>query len=181
MHVSGELPVALKTLTDVKSDGDMTADVPAVAAPVDWPLAARAGEHRLALVLVISDYERAGLTSLSGAAHDAARIATALVEAGFATKVALDLDQAGIKDELVAFAARSRSADAGVIYTTGHGVEVDGRVYLLPADYPAQQGNAALAARAMPLRDIAASVHARAVNLVFYGGCREDSFAPSNP
>ena len=141
----------------------------------------RRGESRKALVLVISDYEKAGLLSLSGAARDADRIFKALTDAGFATKLALDLDHAGIEGELIAFGAQSRSAGAAVIYTTGHGVEVDGRVYLLPADYPAQQGNAALSARAMPLRDIADSIHARAVNLVFYGGCREDSFAEASP
>jgi hypothetical protein len=177
----GELPDALRTLTEVKSAGYMTADVPAAVTPVDWPLVSRGAENRKALVLVISDYEKAGLTSLAGAAYDAGRIATALTEAGFATKAVLDLDRAGIEDELIAFGAESRSADAAVIYTTGHGVEVDGRVYLLPADYPAQQGNAALATCAMPLREIAASIQARAVNLVFYGGCREDSSAAACP
>lgn len=179
----GDLPDALKALTHAKSGGRMAADVPAKAGPAEWTLVpASPGEKRKALVLAVSDYTKTGgAKSLPGAKHDANRIAAALTAAGFATEVALDLDQAGIKEKLAAFGSASRTADAAVIYTTGHGVEVDGRAYLIPADYPVKERNAALASRAVPLTDIAAAIHAKSVNLVFYGGCRDNPFGANGP
>ena len=131
-----------------------------------------------ALVLVVSDYSQSvGIKSLPGAKHDASRIATALKAAGFETEVALDHNKSEIKRKLEDFARETKEADAAIIYTTGHGVEVGGSVYLIPTDYPVAQRNAALSSRAILLTDIAGSLHANRVNLLFYGGCRDDPFA----
>ena len=102
-------------------------------------------------------------------------IYTVRVEAaGFKTQVAVDLSGAGMRDTIARFSAESAQADAALIYTTGHGVEVDGTVYLLPGDYPLAQKNAALPSRALPVRDIGAGLKAKRVNLLFYGGCRDN-------
>lgn len=174
----GELPQDLKTLTAALSNNKMMADVPRKPEPAGWNVVpAAAGEVRKALVLITSDYSRSGgAPSLPGARRDAGRIEAALRSAGFDTEVALDLDAAGMREKLEAFGEASRSADAAVIYTTGHGVEVDGRVYVIPGDFPVKEKNAALPAHAVPLTAIASSLHARAVNLVFYGGCRDNPF-----
>ena len=176
-NAARRLPEALRVLTVKKSDGLQTPDVPGTVVPKDWKLApSRAGETRTALVLVVSDYRRAGANSLPGAEHDARRIASALTAAGFATETALDLDLAGMRKRLGEFAAKSAGYDAAAIYTTGHGLELEGTVYLLPGDFPASQGKAALGTHALPLREIAKAAKARRVNLVFYGGCRDNPF-----
>ncbi len=173
----GGLPEALRALTKKKSGKYQTPDVPRAVPAKDWRLVPPpAGENRIALVLIVSDYSRAGLESLEGAAHDARRIASALTSAGFATETALDLDLAGMKKKLGDFAAKSAGYDAAAIYTTGHGLEYGGIVYLLPADYPVSQGKTALRSAAMQLREIANAARARKVNLVFYGGCRDHPF-----
>lgn len=173
----GDLPRALTDLTHVKSKGRMMADVPAVAEPADWQLVpVKEGETRIALVLVVSDYSRAGAKSLPGARHDAERIGAALTDAGFAIDLALDLGKKEMEETLAEFRDASRSADVALIYTTGHGAEVDGRTYLIPADYPVKKRAAALTTRAMPLADIARIPAARSVNLVLYGGCRNNPF-----
>lgn len=174
----GELSQTLKALTAAFSNNKMIADVPRKPAPSDWQVVpARAGEVRKALVLVTSDYSHSGgAPSLPGAAHDAERIAAALRTAGFETELALDLDRAGMREKLTSFGEESRAADAAVIYTTGHGVEVGGTVYVIPGDYPIAEKNAALASHAIPLADIAASLHAKTVSLTFYGGCRDNPF-----
>ena len=173
-----DLPTTLQRLTVQKSGGFQTPDVPAGVARPDWSLVpATSGERRIALVLVVSDYTASGgAPSLSGAKTDAQRIATALQRAGFATEVALDLDLASMRRKLTDFASRSAQYDAAAIYVTGHGVEVARTVYLLPGDYPVALKDAALHDRAIRLADIAGSVHARHVNLVFYGGCRDNPF-----
>ena len=172
-----DLPAALQRLTVQKSGGFQTPDVPAGVARPDWSLVpARSGERRIALVLVVSDYRSGGAPSLSGAKNDARRIATALQRAGFDTDIALDFDLMSMRQTLADFASRSAQYDAAAIYVTGHGVEVARTVYLLPGSYPVDLKNAALADQAIRLADIAGSVHARQVNLVFYGGCRDNPF-----
>ena len=81
-----------------------------------------------------------------------------------------------MRKRLGEFAAKSAGYDAAAIYTTGHGLELEGAVYLLPGDFPASQGKAALGTHALPLREIAKAAKARRVNLVFYGGCRDNPF-----
>lgn len=175
-----QLRSELQHLTAQKSGGFQSADVPPLQQQKDMPvLPPRGGERRIALVLVVSDYSRSGgAKSLPGAAHDAGRLASALRQAGFATEVALDRGMPAMREALAAFKRRSADADMAVVYTTGHGVETGGSVFLIPGDYPIAERNAALVERALPLKEIARSLNARRANLVFYGGCRDDPLGP---
>ncbi len=173
-----DLSQSLRRLTLHYSKGRQTPQVPDATATPVWQVApAKPGEQRIALVLVISDYGQVGVQSLPGAKFDAERIGAALTRAGFTTEIALDLDRDGVTRKLAAFAEASRSKDTAVIYTTGHGVEVGGTVYLIPGDYPIAERNRALAGRAIALPRIAEAAQARTVNLVFYGGCRDNPLA----
>lgn len=174
-----QLPAALHELTAKKSGGFQSADVPASRSEDTFLLLpATTGERRVALVLVVSDYTRSGgAQSLPGARHDAERVASALRRAGFEAELAVDLGLQAMRNKLAEFARRSRDADAAVIYTTGHGVEIDGTVFLLPGEYPISERSAAVRTRALPLPEIARALVAKKVNLVFYGGCRDNPFA----
>lgn len=174
-----DFPRALSDLTAVKSKGFQLADAPPTVEPAAWRFRPKpAGEIRAALVLVISNYSRSDTApSLPGARADAARISRALEQAGFETQTVLDPDTAGIRTALSQFAKRSAAADIAILYTTGHGVEVDGNVHLLLGDYPVAQGSSALARHGVRLAEIAASVKARRANLVLYGGCRDNPLA----
>jgi Caspase domain len=170
-------PTALQQLTLAKSEGFQSPDVPTSVKPANWSLVpAQPGESRIALVMVVSHYARSGARTLPGAKYDAERIASALLRAGFVTELALNLDLAPMREKLATFAMRSKQYDVAAIYTTGHGSEVGGLTYLLPGDYPLHERNRALPVRALPLREIARSAHARSLNLVFYGGCRDNPF-----
>ena len=173
-----DLAQSLRRLTLHYSRDRQTPELPQSAPSSTWHVSpAMPGEKRIALVLVVSDYSRAGAQNLPGALFDAERVAAALTRAGFVTETAVDLDRAAAAAKLAAFAEASKSSDAAVIYTTGHGVEVDGTVYLLPGDYPIEEGNKALAKRGIPLPIIALAAMARTINLVFYGGCRDNPLA----
>lgn len=178
----GELPRALSRITESKSRGYQAPQVDAPTANQKWALTSPApGERRIALVMVVANYERAGVNSLPGAQHDAERVAAALMRAGFETEVALDLDRSAMSTRLAEFGDRSRAFDAAVVYTTGHGVEFDGSIFLLPGDYPIAERAAALNDRAIRLKRVIDAAQARQVNLVFYGGCRDNPFAASQP
>jgi hypothetical protein len=179
-----ELSSAIRALTSSKSRGFQSPDVPTTSTRPDWLLVPpKPGERRIALVLIVSDYVRSARVpenaapSLPGARHDAQRIAAALAKAGFTTEIALDLPASDMRRKLAEFSERSKTQDAAVIYTTGHGVEVGGQLYLLPGDYPVEQRNAALERRAILISDIAEAPRAAIANLVFYGGCRDNPFA----
>lgn len=172
-----DLPAALQRLTALKSGGFQTPDVPSGASRTSWSLVpAASGERRVALVMVVSDYRAGGAPSLPGAKADAGRIADALRRARFETEVALDLDLDAMRRKLADFSSRSAQYDAAAIYVTGHGVEIDRTVYLLPGSYPVDLKGAALPDHAIRLADIATTPRARQINLVFYGGCRDNPF-----
>lgn len=173
-----DFPETLRALTVKKSQGFQTPDVPKVASAQDWKLLPwHSNEKRIALVLVVSNYEVAGAPSLPGAAHDARRIAAALVKAGFETELALDLDLTGMRKKLTEFETASSLSDVAAIYTTGHGIEFNGVTYVVPGDFPVAQGNTALRSNALPLSEMEKAVHARKINLVFYGACRDNPLA----
>jgi hypothetical protein len=173
-----DLPPQLTALTLAKSHSFQQPDVPSHGLPRDWPLQPKAPEEkRVALVLVFSDYAQSGgASSLPGAKHDAARVGRAFADAGFNTRTVIDPDPAAFQDALRDFALQSAAADMAAVYVTGHGVEVDGAVYLLPGDYPVARRNEALQERAIPLVAVVRTARARGVNLIFYGGCRDNPF-----
>lgn len=144
-----------------------------------WRLGVPApGERRVALVAVFAEYRLdTQLPSLPGAAFDAIRISRALRSTGFATEMVVARDSAELRAALTAHGLRSADADASLIYVSGHGVEHRGRIALLPGDYPARGGAAALPTRAIMLDEIAGAGRAHQRNLLFYGGCRNDPFA----
>jgi hypothetical protein len=174
-----EFTTRLGKLTKRHSGGFQSIAVsPSVLWP-DWSVSpSRKTGKRVALVLVISDYSASQSPSLPGARFDAGRIAMALERAGFDTTRALDLDEPDFRAALAAFRIKSADAEVALIYTTGHGVEIDGRVHLLAGNYPVEQGAAALARHGYPLSWISRAATARSVNLVFYAGCRNNPFLP---
>ena len=166
----------LVELTELKSRKFQRPEVSARADIETWQLLPKPpAEKRVALVVAFSDYSASGgAFSLPGAKHDLQRVAIALDKAGFQVQSILDPDLAKLEIALKEFADRSAASDVAVLYTTGHGVEVEGTIYLLPGDYPLKQGSAMLKGWAVPLTTMGSALHANRANLVFYGGCRNN-------
>lgn len=166
------------TLTETKSQGRQRPDVQSGRRLDSWRILPKPpGEKRVALVVVFSDYSASGgVRSLHGAARDSSRVSNSFEKAGFETQRVLDPDRAQLPIILREFANRSAASDMAVLYTTGHGVEVEGVVYLLPGDYPVGDGESSLNQRAVRLSQMGASTRAKLANLVFYGGCRNNPF-----
>ncbi len=171
---------ALARLLDLTTAYSNEQHHPVAGTPADdgWRLGmATPGERRVALVAVFAEYRLdTRLPSLPGAALDAVRISRALRSAGFTTDMVVALDRAELRAALARHVQQSDGADTSLIYVTGHGVEHRGRIALLPGDYPARDGAAALSTRAIMLDEIAGAGRAHGRNLLFYGGCRNDPF-----
>lgn len=134
-------------------------------------------ENRVALIIAVSDYSKSpGVLSLSGARTDEARLKARLAAAGFATVSVVNADRAGNLAALEEFRRRSAAADVAVIYAAGHGVQHGGGVYLMMGDYP-ERSDKWLKERALNLREIGDAARAKSLNLVMFGGCRNDPFS----
>ena len=111
-------------------------------------------ERRCALVLIVSDYAGAGLAPLAGAAHDERRISAMLGANGFSVVQGVAPDRASLVDALAGFGRVAAGHDVAVIYATGHGIESNGSVYLLPGDYPLAKAVLRHGCGRMPFRSI---------------------------
>jgi len=90
-------------------------------------------EKRVALVIGVSEYLQA--PRLPNPSRDAEAMAALFKKAGFDTVVSKrDLGVADLRRTIREFSDTSRDADISVVYYAGHGIEVDGTNYLVPAD-----------------------------------------------
>jgi len=131
-------------------------------------------ERRCALVLIVSDYAGAGVAPLAGAAHDERRVSAMLGANGFSVVQGVAPDRASLIEALASFGRLAAGHDVAVIYSTGHGIESNGRVYLLPGNYRLKDGCSPgrLRANAVPVERITRACLASKLNLVFFAGCR---------
>jgi hypothetical protein len=143
---------------------------------IDWRLSQpQIGKRvrRVALVLIISDY-RYQWANLGGAAWDELRISAMFARNGFSVTQGIGSSRAEILQALRVFEESSRESDFAIIYSTGHGREAKNAVYLLPGDYPMEEGfrSSKLVKSGVSVSLLANACSARTVNLVFFAGCR---------
>jgi hypothetical protein len=134
--------------------------------------------ERHALVVGIDGYTR--LEPLHKARNDARAVADSLQAAGFVVTRALDPDADALYDTLARFTAALRPGDEVVVYFAGHGVEVEGRNWLLPADMPPLRPGDEVKLRraALATDDLMAEITARGpqITLMILDACRDNPF-----
>ena len=96
------------------------------------PVAAAADGRRLALVIGNSDY--VSVPHLDNPENDATAVAQHLHDLGFSVTLALNLDKAKFEEEVRKFAGSLDGAQAAVFFYAGHGLQIDGRNYMVPID-----------------------------------------------
>jgi tetratricopeptide (TPR) repeat protein len=89
--------------------------------------------RRIALVIGVGAYRNA--PGLRNPPNDAAAVAKALRELGFADVTELlDPSRADLEAALMVFGDKAAEADWSVIFYAGHGMQVDGRNFLIPTE-----------------------------------------------
>ncbi len=88
-------------------------------------------QHRLALVVGNSAYST---SPLRNPVNDARAMAEGLTNAGFEVILREDLSQNDMKRAIREFGRRLRNGGVGLFYYAGHGVQVEGRNYLIPVN-----------------------------------------------
>jgi uncharacterized caspase-like protein len=90
-------------------------------------------EKRVALVVGMSNYRQ--VPRLANPARDAEAMSSLFKKAGFdVVDSERDLSISDLRRVIREFSEISRDADVSVVYYAGHGIEVDGTNYLVPAD-----------------------------------------------
>jgi tetratricopeptide (TPR) repeat protein len=109
-----------------------------LVAPIDKRVEPFDGLRRVALVIGNGAYQH--VTALPNPASDARSIAKNLRDIGFDVSEGLDLDTAAMKKIADDFLLKAAQAQVAVLYYAGHGVQIDGRNYLVPVDVRLQAG-----------------------------------------
>jgi hypothetical protein len=91
-------------------------------------------QNRLALVVGINDYQN--VFSLQKAVRDAKAIQDVLQRLGFQVSALFNANRRSFNAAISAFTARIQPGDVVLVHYSGHGVQLDGENFLLPADVP---------------------------------------------
>jgi hypothetical protein len=133
---------------------------------------------RVALVIGNSAYTSA--PHLANPGTDAKLVAAALHRAGFSdVDLQIDLTKADFEKALRAFQRKADGAEVALIYYAGHGLEIDGRNWLVPVDATLAEE------RDLPFQGIdldmvlGAVTGAKGLRVVVLDACRDNPFARS--
>ncbi|MDX8467187.1 caspase family protein [Mesorhizobium sp. VK23B] len=130
---------------------------------------------RVALVIGNSKYVNA--VPLPNPANDAQLIASTLRNAGFEVIEGVDQDNAGMHSLISKFTEESYNADLAVIFYAGHGMQVDGKNYLIPVDAELTSP-AYLKTRTVQIDEFMAALPSDpAVGVIILDACRDNPLA----
>jgi len=159
-----------------QSPAQPVAQAPAPGAAAKAPSAPSA--RRLALVIGNDSYST--VTPLQNARADARAMAAQLGRMGYSVTLRTDLTERAMKDELRQFNSRIQGGDEVLFFFAGHGVQIGGTNYLLPADI---RGESAEQVRddALPLQKVLDDIQDRKARftLAIIDACRDNPFKGS--
>jgi uncharacterized caspase-like protein len=129
--------------------------------------------RRVALIIGNSDYK--AMPTLQNPKNDAADIAAALKNLGFETVLATDLDRTGMNNAIDRFSRIVPGADVAVVYYSGHGMQFNGKNYLLPVDARLESSADINRFRLLPVDDVVDLLSsAKGLQLVVLDACRNN-------
>ncbi len=141
------------------------------------PAAPGQPEKRTALVIGNAAYESG---TLRNPINDARAMAKALADLSFEVTLKENLDQKQMKREIQAFGEKLQKGGVGLFYYAGHGVQVNGRNYLMPVGAAIEHENQ-VEYEAVDMGAVLSEMdyaHAR-MNIVIIDACRDNPFARS--
>lgn len=135
--------------------------------------AAQASSDKVALIIGNGAYRT--MSTLRNPPNDANLMSSKLSGLGFDVVRLIDGDKAAFAAALTEFGRKAQGADVALVYYAGHGVQVNGRNWLLPvdADIIASTDLPGQAIKANDLLEIMEISGAR-LKLVFFDACRNN-------
>lgn len=126
-------PAPRKTATEPELTG--------VSKPAAPPAAVQGTTAVRRVALVIGNGAYTHVKALPNPSNDARSIAKSLRGIGFVVSEGIDLDRAAMQTTIREFLREAATAQVAVVYYAGHGVQVEGRNYLVPVDVQFQSGS----------------------------------------
>jgi hypothetical protein len=172
---SAKVPAQFDQLSDLICRGGSAAHMPqATPAP---PKAALDGGYRVALVIGNGAYANAN--SLPNPPNDARAVARTLREMGFEVIEGTDLNRTGMERMIRDFLRKAPNARLTLLFYAGHGMQVDGKNYLVPTD-ARLAAPSDLGFETIELDKILAGLDdAARANIIILDACRDNPLARS--
>src|SRR6185295_9716197 len=181
--LSETLPPAPRTATAAPTP-PASAAAPAKPAGAASPPPPPAAEQRQRaetnrrVALVIGNGAYARVRPLPNPTNDARAMAKSLRDIGFVVTEGTDLDRAAMQATIRDFLRDAARSQVAVVYYAGHGVQIDGRNYLVPVDIQFQAGNGMTDAM-MDMDTIMAGLDDQVrTNILILDACRNNPMAP---
>ncbi len=131
----------------------------------------------MALIIGNSDY--ANTSTLANPVNDAKMIAESASRAGFDdVTIATDLSTGDFQRTLRDFRAKANGADVAMVYYAGHGIEGQGKNWLIPVDAELK-ADLDLPYEALNLDRVMVSLSGAQIRMVVLDACRNNPFASS--
>jgi tetratricopeptide (TPR) repeat protein len=147
----------------------------AAPSPASPPAGAATG-RRVALVIGNGAYTH--VKALPNPSNDARAVAKSLRGIGFVVTEGIDLDRSGMQNMIREFLRDAARSQVAIVYYAGHGVQVDGRNYLVPVDAQLKQGGS-LTDTMMDMDTIMAGLDDQLrTNILILDACRNNPMAP---
>jgi tetratricopeptide (TPR) repeat protein len=130
------------------------------------------------MALVIGNGAYAHVKALPNPPNDARAVARSLREIGFTVAEGIDLDRAAMQKLTRDFLRDAARAQVAIVYYAGHGVQVDGRNYLIPVDTQLRAG-ASMTEAMIDMDTIMAGLDDQVrTNILIFDACRNNPMAP---
>ncbi|MCK1716121.1 MULTISPECIES: caspase family protein [unclassified Bradyrhizobium] len=174
--------VRLSLVTDAVAPIPRDAPTPTVApsqqqtgaASVPSPAPAVRGTR---MALIIGNGAYAHVKALPNPPNDARAVARSLRDIGFIVSEGVDLDRTAMQNKTRDFLREAAQARVAVVYYAGHGVQVDGRNYLIPVDVELKQG-ASMTDAMIDMDTIMAGLDDQVrTNILIFDACRNNPMA----
>jgi uncharacterized caspase-like protein len=148
---------------------------PALAQARDITVEAMRSEKRVALVIGNAAY---AVGRLNNPVLDARAMAQVLRGLGFEVLAREDVDHQKLRRAIADFGERIAGGGVGLFYYSGHGLQVNGRNYLVPVDAELKSERY-VGAEAVDVDSVLAQMHEAKtrVNIVILDACRNNPFA----
>lgn len=144
---------------------------------VPFSVSVASASKRVALVIGNAAYKNVPV--LANPYNDATDMATKLKSLGFSVVEGLDTDLLGLRRKIGDFVDQLDKADLAMFYYAGHGLQVNGKNYLVPVD-AVMESSLDLEFEAVPVDLILSAMEARVdTNILFLDACRDNPLARS--
>jgi tetratricopeptide (TPR) repeat protein len=158
--------IAAARLAVINSEQPNTASSPATS-----------GEPMQKLALVIGNGAYSSANPLPNPPKDARRIAQELRSIGFDTTEAIDINSGAMRRSVKEFLAKAPHAKVTLIFFAGHGMQIDGKNYLVPIDAQLTSGKS-FTDDLIDLDFIMAGLDDKLrANVIVLDACRDNPFA----